>query len=68
MLSEDLQHGVGGDEASEAGVPHGTQVFACEFIELGGESPLIEPLRFAIRCQTRCERTCVFWTTGLYGK
>ena len=33
MLSEDLQHGIGGDEAAQACVPHGSQVLAVDFIE-----------------------------------
>ena len=49
MLSEDLQDGVGSDETPEAGVPHGSQVFAGRFIQFNREGLFTLPGRLTIR-------------------
>ena len=53
MLSEDLQDGIGGNETTETGVPHGPQVFAGSFVQFNRERLFILPGRFTIRRQAR---------------
>ena len=57
MLSEDLQDGIGGNQTTESGVPHGTKVFASGFVQLNGERLLIEPLQVVSQsvAKTCCE-------------
>ena len=49
MLSEDLQDRIGGDQTSEAGVPHGSQVFAGRFVQFNREGLFTLPGRLTIR-------------------
>lgn len=55
MLSEHLQDRVGRNETSKPRVPHGAEVFASRFLKLNGERVVIEPRRFAIGSEARCE-------------
>ena len=50
MLSEDLQDGIGGDETSETGVPHRSQVLAGRFVQFNREGLFTPPGRLTIRC------------------
>ena len=65
MLSEDLQDGVGSDETPEAGVPHGSQVFAGRFVEFNRERLFILPGCLTIRRQACCEGLGIGQTPGL---
>ena len=49
MLSEDLQDGIGGNQTTESGVPHGTKVFASGFVQLNGERLPTLPSGITIR-------------------
>ena len=68
MLSENLQHRIGGDEATQACVPHGSQVLAVGFIERDGKTPLIQPFGCTIGGQACSKGLCVLDATRLNGK
>ena len=65
MLSEDLQDGIGGDEATKTGVPHGSKVFAGDLVQFNGERLFILPGRLTIRCQACREGLGIGQTAGL---
>ena len=68
MLSEDLQHGIGGDEATQACVPHGSQVLALGFIQGDGKPVFVQPFGCTIGGQTRSKRLCILGATRFNGK
>ena len=68
MLSENLQHGIGGDEATQASVPHGSQILAVGFVEGDGKPVIAQPLGCTIGGQARSKRLCVLDATRLNGK
>jgi len=68
MLSENLQHGIGGNEAAQACVPHGSQVLAVGFVEGDGKPVFVQPFGWTIGGQTRSKRSCVRDATRLNGK
>jgi hypothetical protein len=43
MLSENLQHGVGRNQAAKTGIPHCSKVFARRFLKVNGELCVIKP-------------------------
>ena len=65
MLSEDLQDRIGGDQTSEAGVPHGSQVFAGRFVQFNRERLFTLPGRLTIRRQACREGLGIGQTAGL---
>ncbi len=65
MLSEDLQDGIGGDEATKTGVPHGSEVFAGDLVQFNGKRLLSLPGRLTIRCQACCEGLGIGEAPGL---
>ena len=68
MLSENLQHGIGGDEPAQACVPHGSQVLAMGFIEGDGKPVFVQPFGCTIGGQARSKSLCVLDSTRLNGK
>lgn len=65
MLSEHLQDGIGGDEPTKTGVPHGSEVFAGGLVQFNGERFLTLPGRLTIRCQACCEGLGIGQAPGL---
>ena len=68
MLSEDLQDGIGCNEATQTGVPHGPEVFASGFVEFNGKRVVIFPRGLAVGCQTGSQCLGIGLATGLNEK
>ena len=59
MLSENLQHGIGGDEASQACVPHCSQVLGVSFIQGDGKTVFVQPFGCTIGSQARSKLSLI---------
>lgn len=68
MLSENLQDRIGRNEASQACVPHGSQVLTRRFVKVKRKAFITDPLGLAIGRKTSSKSLCVLVATRLNGK